>query len=262
MNIKFSFKGKVETATAPDNISKSALIALARKSLQIEVDDDIVLKLIFKGKTIAQESVASSNSNDTTMVATDEEAFPDGVKIPNGGAKVVVIGTTAKGIKNLNSMKSDPLMRGFEDEKLHANRKSSKSDNAIISTFWGTQLGRQHPKFKFCRIEECNDASFGTRPTTSTPHAFEARRLLEQLATDPGVVQVLTSRELVVGCLGEMDPIDDRLMQKKKQEGACLLGYNTNHGLRIDIKLRTDDLSGFRPYHELASTFIHELSHK
>lgn len=250
MNIKFSFNGKVETATAPDNISKSALIALARKSLQIEVDDDIVLKLIFKGKTIAQESVTSSGS---TTVATDDEAFPDGVKIPNGGAKVIVIGTHAKGIETLNSMKSDPLMRGFEDEK--------SQDNSIISTCWGTQLGRQHPKFKFCRIEECNDASFGTRPTTSTPHAFEARRLLEQLATDPGVVQLLTSRELVVGCLGEMDPIDDRLMQKKKQEGACLLGYNTNHGLRIDIKLRTDDLSGFRPFNELASTLIHELSH-
>ena len=116
MNIKFSFKGKVETATAPDNISKSALMALARKSLQIEVDDDIVLKLIFKGKPIAQESVASSNSNDTVTVATDEEsAFPDGVKIPNGGAKVVVIGTTAKGITHLNAMKSGPRMRGFED---------------------------------------------------------------------------------------------------------------------------------------------------
>jgi hypothetical protein len=60
---------------------------------------------------------------------------------------------------------------------------------------------------------------------------------------------------------GEMDPIDDRLMQKKQQEGACLLGYNTNHGMRIDVKLRTDDLSSFRPYPELASTLIHELSH-
>jgi hypothetical protein len=58
-----------------------------------------------------------------------------------------------------------------------------------------------------------------------------------------------------------MDPIDDRLMQKKQQEGACLLGYNTNHGMRIDVKLRTDDLSSFRPYSELASTLIHELSH-
>merc|ERR1719491_2849656 len=60
-----------------------------------------------------------------------------------------------------------------------------------------------------------------------------------------------------------MDPIDDRVMMKRQQqgEGGCLLGYNTNHGLRIDIKLRTDDLSGFRDYPDLASTLIHELSH-
>merc|ERR1719420_942532 len=60
-----------------------------------------------------------------------------------------------------------------------------------------------------------------------------------------------------------MDPVDDRIMQKAQQEhgDSCLLGYNTNRGPRIDIKLRTDDLQGFRSYPELASTLIHELSH-
>jgi len=250
--VKFSFKGRSETVTAPESISSSALLALARKALQI--DDDIVLKLIFKGKTIAQQNVPSNGSS--TADEDSKRAFPEGVKIPKSGAKVIVMGTMTSGIATLNSMRSDPLMRGFDEEKL-----VSKAKNGTISTFWGPKLGSQHPKYKFCRLEECKDASFGTRPTSSTPHAFEARRLLEQLATDPGVVQVLTSRELVVGCLGEMDPIDDRLMQKKKEEGACLLGYNTNHGLRIDIKLRTDDLNGFRPYNELASTLIHEVSH-
>jgi hypothetical protein len=104
--------------------------------------------------------------------------------------------------------------------------------------------------------------SFGHRPTDTTPHAFAARQLLQRMATDPGVIAILKERELVVGTLGEMDPIDDRLMQKKQQEeGACLLGYNTNRGLRIDIKLRTDDLEQFRPYPQLISTLIHELSH-
>lgn len=249
--VKFSFKGRTETVTAPESISSSALLALARTTLQI--DDDIVLKLIFKGKTIASSAAAAADDDEGS-----KRAFPEGVKIPKGGAKVIVMGTMTSGIATLNSMRSDPLMRGFDDEKLSV----SKAKSGVTSTFWGPKLGSQHPKYKFCRLEECRDASFGTRPTSSTPHAFEARRLLEQLATDPGVVvQVLTSRELVVGCLGEMDPIDDRLMQKKQQEGACLLGYNTNHGLRIDIKLRTDDLSGFRPYNELASTLIHELSH-
>ena len=40
-----------------------------------------------------------------------------------------------------------------------------------------------------------------------------------------------------------------------------MLGYNTNGGTRIDIKLRTDDLQGFRPYPELMATLLHELSH-
>lgn len=71
----------------------------------------------------------------------------------------------------------------------------------------------------------------------------------------------MVERELVVGTLGEIDPIDDRLMQQKESQGGCLLGYNTNHGARIDLKLRTDDLQGFLPYHQIAATLVHELSH-
>lgn len=58
-----------------------------------------------------------------------------------------------------------------------------------------------------------------------------------------------------------MDPIDDRLKQKLQAKGTCLLGYNTNAGARIDVKLRPDSLKGFLPYHEIVSTLIHELSH-
>merc|ERR1711865_82349 len=46
--------------------------------------------------------------------------------------------------------------------------------------------------------------------------------------------------ELVVNTLSEMDPIDDRLMHKLQRDHgdhSCLLGYNTNHGLHIAIKL-------------------------
>jgi len=67
----------------------------------------------------------------------------------------------------------------------------------------------------------------------TAPHAFEARQLLEQLKTNPGIVAILRSRELIVGTLGEMDPVDDRIMQMMQLKGGeCLLGYNTNHGLR------------------------------
>jgi len=250
--VKFSYKGKSASA---DNISRETttaeLLAEVRRSFKVE--DDIVLRLLFKGKTIAQERIDGDADH---VEKNDQPAFKEGTKIPKSGAKVIVMGTAATGIRKLNSLRSDPLMRGFDDEK-----QKNATTKTALSTYWGPLHENQHKEYKFCRFRECTDASFGTRPGESTPHAWEARSLLERLATDPGVQAIMKSRELVVGTLGEMDPIDDRLMQKKAQEGACLLGYNTNHGMRIDVKLRTDDLSGFRPYPELASTLIHELSH-
>jgi len=257
--VKFSYKGK---SISVENISyettASDLLSKARSSYQ-EIDDDIILRLIFKGKTIAQETVNDAPTNGDDM--NEQLAFSSNIKIPKSGiAKVIIMGsTTSSGIQQLNSLKSDPLMRGFDEEKM-LNSKAKK--NKPLSTYWGTKYTQQHKQYKFCKLQECTDASFGSRTDRiNAPHAFEARRLLECLATDPSIISLLVKRQLVVGTLGEMDPIDDRLMQSKASEGACLLGYNTNHGLRIDIKLRTDDLSSFRPYKELVSTLIHELSH-
>ena len=256
-SVKFSFKGKsASVASITHRTTAGELLGLARRELQVE--NDVLLKLLFKGKIIAQEVLQADNTHDNDIIARNNQqpAFPEGVVIPKSGAKVIIMGTEAKGVTMLNSGRSDPLMRGFDDIALTKTAKST-----ALSTYWGPSHSNQHSQYKFCRFQECTDASFGSRPGASTPHAFEARRLLERLATDPGIVQILTSRELVVGTLGEMDPIDDRIMQKTQQHGGCLLGYNTNHGLRIDVKLRTDDLSAFRPYNELAATLIHELSH-
>uniref|UniRef100_A0A7R9WPJ7 WLM domain-containing protein n=1 Tax=Craspedostauros australis TaxID=1486917 RepID=A0A7R9WPJ7_9STRA len=154
---------------------------------------------------------------------------------------------------------SDPTIRGF-DKEAERTQQQHKANARSSKQHWGSNTA-QDRQYRFVQIEACTWHSFGHRPTESTPHAFEAFALLEKLSTDPGMVAIMRERELVVNTLGEMDPVDDRLMQKKQQQGGCLLGYNTNHGLRIDIKLRTDDLASLRPYHELAATLIHELSH-
>eukprot|EP00578_Thalassiosira_sp_NH16_P010960 CAMPEP_0181125786 /NCGR_PEP_ID=MMETSP1071-20121207/27249_1 /TAXON_ID=35127 /ORGANISM="Thalassiosira sp., Strain NH16" /LENGTH=431 /DNA_ID=CAMNT_0023211279 /DNA_START=267 /DNA_END=1562 /DNA_ORIENTATION=- len=260
--VKFSYKGK---SVAVEDISRgtSASVLLAEARASFNVDDDVILRLIFKGKTIAQDIMDDDDGAvDNDGNNNNHPAFRTGTKIPKGGAKVIVMGSaTARGIRHLNSLRSDPLMRGFEDERQSDKNDKATSSSRQLTTFWGPLHGSQDARYKFCRFQECTDASFGSRPGASTPHAFEARRLLERLATDPGIVSVLRSRELVVGTLGEIDPIDDRLVQRKQQEGVCVLGYNTNRGMRIDVKLRTDDLGGFRTYGELASTLVHELSH-
>lgn len=217
----------VTTSTSSDELLAQTLVALG-----LTEESSQLLKLLYKGKRLQGSKPAFST-------------------VPKKTPKILVMATPAVAVKELNSKRSDPLIRGFDNE-----RRVQPSQ----PKFWGPSTG-QHKDYKFCRFQACTWQSFGHRATESTPHGFAAQQLLEKLATDPGVKAVLIERELVVGTLGEMDPIDDRLMQKTEQHGGCLLGYNTNHGLRIDLKLRTDDLSGFRPYPEIASTLIHELSH-
>mmetsp|Transcript_21655 Transcript_21655/g.48677 ORF Transcript_21655/g.48677 Transcript_21655/m.48677 type:complete len:421 (-) Transcript_21655:622-1884(-) len=202
-----------------------------------------LLKLLFKGKRIT----AQPNT------LPFEDIAPATKKKP---LKIMVMATNISAIQELSTKRSDPTIRGFDQEKDALARRRA----ATSQKYWADAMV-QDKDYKFCRMTACTDHSFGHRSTESTPHAFHAIELLEKLATDPGIVAIMKERELVVGTLGEMDPIDDRIMQKTESHGGCLLGYNTNRGLRIDIKLRTDDLSGFRPYPELVGTLIHELSH-
>jgi len=208
-----------------------------------------LLKLLFKGKRIIArvDTFPFEGLPKSTATATVTKKKP---------LKIMVVATNISAIQELSTKRSDPTIRGFDQEKSAIEKRKT----AASQKYWADVMV-QDRDYKFCRMKACTDHSFGHRSTESTPHAFRALELLEKLATDPGIVAIMKERELVVGTLGEMDPIDDRIMQKTESSGGCLLGYNTNHGLRIDIKLRTDDLSGFRDYPDLASTLIHELSH-
>jgi WLM domain len=200
----------------------------------------IQLKLLHKGKKL------EAGNFDPLFTAPP-------LKVP----KLMILATEVSNITALNSKRSDPTIRGFDQER---GKPQLRIDNKANDD-WGPELSKQNKEYKFCRFDVCTRQTFGHRPGDTTPHEFEARNLLLKLATDPGIVAIMKDRELLVGTLGEMDPIDDRLMQQKHQQGVCLLGYNTNGGTRIDLKLRTDDLKTFRPYPQLLSTLVHELSH-
>ena len=42
---------------------------------------------------------------------------------------------------------------------------------------------------------------------------------------------------------------------------VCILGVNINRGQEISLRLRTDDLKGFRRYESIRQTLCHELAH-
>lgn len=279
----FSFQGKSFYATVPGTPTSGAeLHKLAREALQqLTCHDPTIttssrngdsgndnvdystaeLKLLYKGKRIADDDDVP-----VVLLAQDNNNNNHYKTKPPGPPKIMVMATTNSIIRDVQTKRSDPTIRGL-DQQIAIERQQQQGKNGPQQQqqqqqmHWGEGMV-QSKDFKFCRFEACTWQSFGHRPTDQqTPHAFQAMQLLEKLATDPGIVAIMEERELVVGTLGEMDPIDDRLMLEKQHGGSCLLGYNTNAGTRIDLKLRTDDLRGFRPYPQLAATLIHELSH-
>lgn len=231
MNLAFQGKtvalSNISTATSGADLQRQAQTFFEQEASE--------LKLLYKGKKLAGDSPVFDT-------------------VPKKTPKIMVLATSSTQIKDIQCKRSDPTIRGFDQERTRTQQQQQNKP-------WGPATS-QDKNYKFCRFQACTWQSFGHRPTDGeTPHAFAAMQLLEKLATDPGIVAVMKERELIVGTLGEMDPVDDRLMQKKQQQGGCLLGYNTNGGMRIDVKLRNDDLKGFRPYPQLVATLIHELSH-
>ncbi|KAG8047707.1 hypothetical protein GUJ93_ZPchr0008g12994 [Zizania palustris] len=59
-----------------------------------------------------------------------------------------------------------------------------------------------------------------------------------------------------VGIMTEMAPIGYVGVSPK-----CILGFNKNMGEEISLRLRTDDLKGFRKYESIKRTLLHELAH-
>lgn len=246
IEVKIVYKGRSVKTDVPKAVTLTDLQNAVRELFSdLAGDSDrttMNMKLIYKGKVLGHDHEGKSPT---------DAVLPKGIR-SKPMPKIVVMASSSEAVSILNAKRSDPLMRGFDHEQ--------QRPVASETRYWGPKTG-QHRDYKFVRIKACTWQSFGHRPNSKTPHAFEALRMLERLSTDPGVVAVMTERELVVNTLGEMDPIDDRLMQKQEAHGGCLLGYNTNRGLRIDLKLRPDTLEGFYPYESIAATLIHELSH-
>jgi hypothetical protein len=191
-------------------------------------------KLICKGKVFRPDDIVESDG--------DCKLVP--------GSKLMLMATSSHDATFVKKSRADPLVKGFKEEERDDRNRQKRARAAAISA-WGT---KQDPKFRFNSIK----AEF----KYNTPSPYDAEKLLQKLATDPGVIDIMKSRNFEVGILTEMSPDEaaDR-MSKKGTPGMDLLGYNQNAGEMIVLKLRTDNTKGFRPYHDLINTLLHEMTH-
>ena len=131
------------------------------------------------------------------------------------------------------------------------------------------------------------------------PPPAEALKLLHSLAADRGIVAIMTQHrqetclrpmQACMHFLGMLIPAGDVMslnhrpclapeesfhacrwsvgkLSEMPPEGkvgvspVCILGVNINSGQEISLRLRTDDLRGFRRYERIRETLVHELAH-
>ncbi|RHZ69484.1 hypothetical protein Glove_283g40 [Diversispora epigaea] len=147
------------------------------------------------------------------------------------GIKVMLMGSSQQDIQKVKEIDSKIIHQPFE----------SKSEYAI------------NPYKNVKKIEEPLSSKYtfqNIKVIEHFPNSDKARELLMKLRDDRGIRGIMSKHQWKVGVLEELSPAEH-----------TILGYNQNAGQLISIRLRTDDMEGFRQYSTIRRTLLHELSH-
>ncbi|KAL2474268.1 wlm [Abeliophyllum distichum] len=143
----------------------------------------------------------------------------------------------------LNNEKADLRIAGFDEEEKRLKQRKSDGRQTLLKLPQGSYI--------FSDFQTLNIPGIQLNPPAS-----EALKLLHMLASDPGIVAIMNKHRWRVGILTEMAPVGYVGVSP-----ICVLGVNKNHGEEISLRLRTDDLKGFRKYESIKKTLLHELAH-
>ena len=179
------------------------------------------IKLILKGKHL--------NSNLQETIGS----------IPGGTlAKISAIGSRQSEINLVNHSQTDRNITRVVNDLNGVVRRTDATTSRSSD--------RRHSQYCFGGIQ--------TLP--GLPNESTARSILEELSVDIGVLAVMEKHKFKVGTLCELYPegyvgVSD----------VCVMGLNEGNGIRILLRLRTDDLKGFRKILSIRKVLFHELAH-
>ncbi|CAH1757108.1 12382_t:CDS:2 [Entrophospora sp. SA101] len=152
------------------------------------------------------------------------------------GTKVMLMGSSQQEIQNLKESES-------KSSSIKHESKYAINPYKNLKKFQG--LNSQKYTFHQIRVIE------------KIPKSEKAHEILERLRDDRGIKAIMQKYKFSVGTLQEMD--FSRMFLSSNN--TKLLGYNVNKGESISLRLRTDDLQGFRHYADIKKVLLHELTH-
>ena len=227
---KIDFNKDEKTFLLPQQEWDMLSVGFLREKLIIQLNlNPSTIRLVHKGR----------NLKDDQILVADLFAQQNGNKKLGksyGKLKIMLIGSTEEELKSLQELETKEKVMA---EELSINRKGGYEFVPTTSTPHNASHG-------FTSIE--------TLP--GLPNEQEARKILTTLANDPGVLEVMRKRRWKVPILAELYP-DGSV----GEDPVCILGLNVNQGAKILLRIRTDDLSGFRKLRTIKETLYHELAH-
>ncbi|KAH7533405.1 hypothetical protein FEM48_Zijuj04G0127300 [Ziziphus jujuba var. spinosa] len=166
----------------------------------------------------------------------------------------------------LQGAKTNMRIAGFDDEEKRLRQRKSDRPHAPSRLPQGPYIFCDFRTLELPGIELQGLWAWHGQPAPAhspviyvyllSPPASEALKRMHMLASDPGIIAIMNKHRWRVGIMTEMAPVGYVGVSPK-----CLLGFNKNHGEEISLRLRTDDLKGFRKYESIKKTLLHELAH-
>ncbi|CAM6087975.1 unnamed protein product [Calypogeia fissa] len=158
------------------------------------------------------------------------------------GMRMVMMGSSSVEVAAVSQLSKNDRIIGFseEDQRAHQRSGHAAASHAL-------------PKgnYIFCGFQTLSLPGIELNP----PPAM-ALKIMHKLASDRGITAIMNKYRWRVGIMTEMAPIGYVGISPK-----CILGFNKNRGQEISLRLRTDDLKGFRKYESIKKTLLHELAH-
>ncbi|KAF9977109.1 hypothetical protein BGZ73_006983 [Actinomortierella ambigua] len=234
LSLQITFKGAKHVVDVPASESIYTLLSRISAVTQVPVSEQ---KVLFKGKILRPPSVPETNDTDDhdgkrakfagTVPGSMIKDYPDLLK---GNPKLMAMGLSDKERAQVQAM----------DDRVAARKKYSNPAPAVKRAAQPIRTTHDDDQYSFGRIEVLPQFT----------QQDKARTILERLRADLGIRGIMKQHRWQVGALIELSPAE-----------KTILGYNRNKGELIALRLRTDDLEGFRHYDAIRKVLLHELAH-
>lgn len=211
---------------------------------------------------VAEEAAGSFKPREITLIFKGKKLEDDTARLADvllrGGKAKATYHLMATGVSQIESHQADEEYRKSQRKNKILVRDDISSKGKLRERA-RQQLGQKVMSQARNAASTNSSRHYGVGPIEilpNLPHQDQARQILTTIANDPGIRACMTKHQWNVGSLAELYPEG-----KVGESQVCVMGLNRNKGQQILLRIRTDDLKGFRKMTSIREVFYHELAH-